>query len=268
MKNKFSIGIQLFSVRDDMEADPVKTLTALKEMGYDGVELAGTYGMSAVEVKAILDEIGLELVSAHVGPDLLEQEEILADYAATGMKYIVIPWFPAPKDEKELENAVAKIRGIAERCRAHGMQLLYHNHDFELETVGGRCILDAYYEDIPADLLQTELDMCWVNVGGKEPAAYLRKYTGRAPVVHLKDFTGSKSANMYSLIDSEDGQAGASTTFEFRPVGYGRQEVPELVKAAENAGSHWLIVEQDEPAMGFSRMRCAEMSVRYLRSFL
>ena len=265
---QWPIAIQVYSVRDQAEQDFAGTMRALKEMGYDGVELAGTYGMSAVEVKAILDEIGLELVSAHVGPDLLEQEEILADYAATGMKYIVIPWFPAPKDEKELENAVAKIRGIAERCRAHGMQLLYHNHDFELETVGGRCILDAYYEDIPADLLQTELDMCWVNVGGKEPAAYLRKYTGRAPVVHLKDFTGSKSANMYSLIDSEDGQAGASTTFEFRPVGYGRQEVPELVKAAENAGSHWLIVEQDEPAMGFSRMRCAEMSVRYLRSFL
>ena len=73
MKNKFSIGIQLFSVRDDMEADPVKTLTALKEMGYDGVELAGTYDMSAVKIKTILDEIGLELVSAHVGPDLLEQ---------------------------------------------------------------------------------------------------------------------------------------------------------------------------------------------------
>ena len=265
---QWPIAIQVYSVRDQAEQDFAGTMRALKEMGYDGVELAGTYGMSAVEVKAILDEIGLELVSAHVGPDLLEQEEILADYAATGMKYIVIPWFPAPKDEKELENAVAKIRGIAERCRAHGMQLLYHNHDFELETVGGRCILDVYYEDIPADLLQTELDMCWVNVGGKEPAAYLRKYTGRAPVVHLKDFTGSKSANMYSLIDSEDGQAGASTTFEFRPVGYGRQEVPELVKAAENAGSHWLIVEQDEPAMGFSRMRCAEMSVRYLRSFL
>ncbi len=265
---QWPIAIQVYSVRDQAEQDFAGTMRALKEMGYDGVELAGTYGMNAVEVKAILDEIGLELVSAHVGSNLLEQEEILADYAATGMKYIVLPCFPAPKDEKELENAVAKIRGIAERCRAHGMQLLYHNHDFELETVGGRCILDAYYEDIPADLLQTELDMCWVNVGGKEPAAYLRKYTGRAPVVHLKDFTGSKSANMDGLIDSEDGQAGASTTFEFRPVGYGRQEVPELVKAAENAGSHWLIVEQDEPAMGFSRMRCAEMSVRYLRSFL
>lgn len=255
---QWPIAIQVYSVREQAKQDFAGTMRALKEMGYDGVELAGTYDMSAVEIKAILDEIGLELVSAHVGPDLLEQEEILADYAATGMKYIVIPWFPAPKDEKELENAVAKIRGIAERCRSHGMQLLYHNHDFELETVGGRCILDAYYEDIPADLLQTELDMCWVNVGGKEPAAYLRKYTGRAPVVHLKDFTGSKS---------KDGQTGALTTFEFRPVGYGRQDVPELVKAAEDAGSHWLIVEQDEPGMGFSSMRCAEMSVRYLRSF-
>ncbi len=265
---QWPIAIQVYSVREQAEQDFVGTMKALKEMGYDGVELAGTYDKTAVEIKAILDEIGLELVSAHVGPDLLEQEEILADYAATGMKYIVIPWFPAPKDETELEAAIARIRKIAERCRAHGMQLLYHNHDFELETIGDRCILDAYYEEIPAELLQTELDMCWVNVGGKEPTSYLRKYTGRAPVVHLKDFTGSKSENMYDLIDTDNAQTEAPKAFEFRPVGYGRQEVPALVEAAEAAGSNWLIVEQDMPSMGLTPMQCAEKSVRYLRSFL
>lgn len=266
---KWPIALQVYSVRENAEQDFAGTMRQVKEMGYDGVELAGTYGMTAVEIKAILDEVGLELVCAHVGPDLLEQDDILADYAATGMKYIALPWFAEPKTPEELTVALARIRKIGERCRACGLQLLYHNHDFEFDKVDGRYILDAYYEEIPADLLQTELDLCWVNVGGEEPAAYLRKYSGRAPVVHLKDFTGSKSANMYGLIDSDGDAAEAPvSTFEFRPIGYGRQDVPALAQAAEDVGSQWLIVEQDEPSMGRSRMECAQMSVRYLRSFL
>lgn len=265
---KWPIALQVYSVREDAEKDFAGTMRKLKEMGYDGVELAGTYGKTAVEIKAVLDEVGLELVSAHVGPDLLEQDEVLADYAATGIKYVALPWCPEPTTAEELAAGLNRIRKIGERCRAAGLQLLYHNHDFELKDLDGRCILDTYYEEIPAELLQTELDLCWVNVGGQEPAAYLRKYTGRAPVVHLKDFTGVKSANMYGLIDSDTKGGSAPATFEFRPIGYGRQDVPSLVSAAEDAGAQWLVVEQDEPSLGRTRMECAEMSIRYLRSFL
>ncbi len=265
---QWPIALQVFSVREDAERDFAGTMRKVKAMGYDGVELAGTYGKTAVEIKAILDEVGLALVSAHVGPDLLEQDDILADYAAAGLQHIVVPWYPEPKTAEELNTAIARIRRIGERCRERGMQLLYHNHDFEFSKLNDRYILDTYYEEIPADLLQTELDLCWVNVGGEEPAAYLRKYTGRAPIVHIKDFTGSKSAGMYDLIDSDVTAEAPTAAFEFRPVGYGRQEVPVLVKAAEDAGCEWLIVEQDSPSMGRTPLECAEMSVRYLRSFL
>lgn len=265
---QWPIALQVFSVREDAERDFAGTMRKVKAMGYDGVELAGTYGKTAVELKAILDEIGLTLVSAHVGPDLLEQDEVLADYAAAGLQYIAVPWYPEPKTAEELSVAIARIRRIGERCRERGMQLLYHNHDFEFNKLDGQYILDAYYAGIPADLLQTELDMCWVNVGGAEPAAYLRKYTGRAPIVHLKDFTGSKTTGMYDLIDSDVTAEAPTAAFEFRPVGYGRQEVPVLVQAAEDAGCGWLIVEQDMPSMGRTPLECAEMSIRYLRSFL
>ena len=124
-------------------------------------------------------------------------------------------------------------------------------------------------EDIEAvdpDLVQTEIDVCWVKYAGVDPAAYLRKYAGRAPVVHLKDFFGQKSENMYELIGIETRAPKRPDGFEFRPVGYGLQDVPSIVEASEKAGAEWLIVEQDKPSMGFTALESAKKSIDYLRS--
>lgn len=266
---KWPIALQVYSVRDAAAEDFAETMRRVKEMGYDGVELAGLYDMgSAVACKKVLDQVGLELVSAHVGFEFLEDDAALDDYAATGMKFIAIPWMPAPKDAAELDTAIARIRNVAERCKARGMQLLYHNHDFEFAKIDGRYILEHYYCEIPADLLQTELDTCWVNVGGEEPSAYVRKYSGRAPVLHLKDFVGGKSENMYALIGSDAAKEDSAGKFEFRPVGFGKQNFPEILAAAEDAGTEWLVVEQDSSSMGKTSMECAEMSADYLKSIL
>lgn len=257
---KWPIAIQVYSVRDEATKDFEGTMRSLKEMGYDGVELAGLYGMeSAVACKKVLDQVGLELVSAHVPFDALENDAALDDYAATGIKYVAIPWMPAPKDEEELKACIARIRNAGERCKARGMQLLYHNHDFEFEKINDKYILDTYYEEIPADLLQTELDTCWVNVGGEEPAAYVRKYTGRAPVVHLKDFfmSGKLPSHLYALIGlDEEEKEEEESTFEFRPFGSGMQDMKAILDASVDAGASWVVVEQDEPSMDLSRMEC------------
>lgn len=266
---KWPVALQVYSVRDAATEDFVGTMRKLKDMGYDGVELAGLYGMeSAVACKKVLDEIGLELVSAHIGFDVLEDDAKLDDYAATGMKFAAIPWMVAPNDEKELEEAIARIRNVGERCKARGIQLLYHNHDFEFNKINGKYILDTYYSEIPADLLQTELDTCWVNVGGEVPADYVRKYTGRAPIVHLKDFVGSKSENMYALIGTDTAKEDSAGKFEFRPVGSGKQDFPAILKAAEDAGAGWVVVEQDSPALDKTPLECAEMSINYLKSIM
>ena len=266
---KWPIALQVYSVRDAATEDFAGTMRAVKEMGYDGVELAGLYGLeSAVACKKVLDEVGLELVSAHVGFDALEDDAQLDDYAATGVKFVAIPWMVAPKNEEELNAAIARIRNCGERCKARGIQMLYHNHDFEFEKINGKYILDTYYAEIPADLLQTELDTCWVNVGGENPSDYVRKYTGRAPIVHLKDFTGSKSENMYALIGTDTAKEDSAGKFEFRPVGYGKQDFPSILAAAEDAGAGWVVVEQDSPALDKTPLECAKMSIDYLKSIM
>ena len=106
---------------------------------------------------------------------------------------------------------------IGKACKAHGIQTLYHNHDFEFAKMpDGRYALDYIYDTIPADLLQTELDTCWVKVAGEDPAAYVRKYTGRSPLVHLKDFhKEGKPANMYKLIGTDVEEEESHGVFPF-----------------------------------------------------
>ena len=259
------IALQVYSVRDYAAEDFKGTMEKVKAMGYDGVELAGLYGHTAVELKKILDEVGLELVSAHVPVAELEKDEVLDDYAASGLKYVVIPWMKVDATENGVAEGIKTIKAIGERCKVRGLQLLYHNHDFEFEKINDKYILDTYYSEISDELLQTEIDTCWVNVGGEKPDTYVKKYNGKAPIVHLKDFAGKKSENMYALIGSNTNKEDSEGVFEFRPVGYGLQDIPAIIKASEDAGAKWLVVEQDKPSMDKTAMESVEMSINYLK---
>ncbi len=269
---KFPVGIQVYSVRDAAEKDLKGMLKALKEMGYDGVEFAGLYGYAPEEVKAMIEEIGLVPVSAHVPiEDLLaDTAGEVAKYKLIGCKYIAIPWLGEDRrpGHPRYAETLADIEMIAKEAKKQGITLLYHNHDFEFVRVdGGDYALDVMYNNIPADLLQTELDTCWVNVGGEDPAAYVRKYTDRAPIVHLKDFVGEKSANMYELIGDDDTKvSNEPSTFHFAYVGGGKQDFPSIIEASEQANALWLVVEQDNPNEGMTSMECAKKSREYLKT--
>ena len=246
------VAVQVYSVRDDAERDFKGTMQKIKDMGYDGVELAGLYGMKPAEVKAILEEVGLVPLSAHVPFQELEAdiEGTVAQYKEIGMQYIAIPYLmeeDRPGTEKFLKN-IETFKKIGEACKKVGITLLYHNHDFEfVKMPNGQYALDYIYTEIPADLLQTELDICWVKVAGEEPVDYIKKYAGRAPVVHLKDFyKEGKPANMYELIGIETEKKEETGKFEFRPVGHGMQNIPPVLDAALEAGSKWVVVEQDQ----------------------
>ena len=139
-------------------------------------------------------------------------------------------------------------------------------HDFEFAKIDGKYALDVLYDTVPAEYLQTELDVCWVNVGGEVPADYIRKYSGRPPVVHLKDFHGEKSENMYELIGINTAAPKRPSNFDFRPVGSGLNDFPAILEAAAESGAQWVIVEQDNPSMGLTPLQCAEKSRNYLKS--
>ena len=267
------IGLQLYSVRDAMEKDFKGTLQQVKAMGYDGVEFAGLFNNSPAQVKAWCEEIGLNPISAHVplADMLADIDKVIADYKAVGCKYIVVPYVTEerrPGGELFMQM-VEEIRAIGEKCKAAGLVLLYHNHDFEFKKLeSGEFGLDYLYANVPADLLQTELDQCWVKYSGQDPVAYLQKYSGRSPVVHLKDFhkEGEQEGDPYALIGLNEGEKKENTAFEFRPLGKGVQDIPSIIAASEAAGSKWLIVEQDQPSMGKSPMECVAMSLEYLKS--
>lgn len=267
----FPIALQLYSVRTDMEADFEGTLKKVKEFGYDGVEFAGLYGKTAAEVKKMCDEIGLVPISAHVPySELLKGEETFKAYAEIGCKYIVIPWIGAEYLAGGENNAefIENVKKFGELANANGMKLCYHNHDFEFQKVDGEYKLDRLYSDVSADLLLTQLDTCWVNVGGENPSDYIRKYNGRIEIIHLKDFVGGKSENMYGLIgaDGKEKAEDTSKKFELRPVGCGVQNFPAILDACKEVGATWVVVEQDEPSMGKTRLECAEVSINYLKS--
>lgn len=266
------VAIQVYSVREDAAADLRGTLEKIKEMGYDGVEFAGLYGNSPEDVRAMCEEIGLVPISAHVPfVDMLKNPYgLLADYAKIGCKYVAVPYLnPEHRpDNANFDYVVDFIEVLGKAAKALGIQLLYHNHDFEFMTIDGKYALDILYERVPAELLGTELDVCWVNVGGENPSEYIKKYAGRCPVVHLKDFYGEKSDDMYELIGIDKKAPARPSGFEFRPVGSGMQDFPSIVKSATESGAEWFVVEQDKPSMGLTPLECAKKSIDYVRSIL
>jgi sugar phosphate isomerase/epimerase len=266
--------LQLYNVREDLKKDFDGTLKQVAGLGYKYVELAlaQSYGKTAAEFKASLDKAGLIAVSAHVPyRDMIgDPEKVIGFHIDIGCKFIVIP-FLAVEDRStgpnydEVKKNIVKLGEVVNR---KGAVLLYHNHEFEFVDYKGKYALDDLYDSIPADILQTEIDTCWAKVGGVVPAEYILKYTGRAPVVHLKDFDTSQCGKIkaeYDLIgEAKKARASSPGTFPFRAVGYGVQDIPAILKASEKAGAKWVVVEQDLPSPGKTPIECARDSLNYL----
>ena len=185
-----------------------------------------------------------------------------------GVKYIVIPWYDGSKlpGNAAWEETKKLFTKISDEAKQNGMSLLYHNHDFEFQKMAdGRYALDYIYDTIPADLLQTEVDTCWVKVAGEDPAAYVKKYTGRSPLVHLKDFhKEGRPANMYQLIGSEVEEKEGLGSFEVRPVSHGDQDFGTILEASVEAGAQWVVGEQDQ-SNGRTPMEAITLSRQYLK---
>ena len=248
---KFKVGIQLYSVRKQMNEDFYGTLKAIKEAGYDYVEFAGYYGKSAEEVRAILDELGLECISVHQTPDIFfEQGKAAVDYLNTiGAKYCAIPWYKVDNFKNDFDGTVELFKKASDILAEGGIRLCYHNHDFEFQKIDGEYILDKLYAAMDGKL-EGEVDTCWVHYAGVDPVQYILKYKGQMNLLHLKDFecTNLAAGPVYALINSNGEAKGsrASNGFKFTPLGKGRQDFASILEAAEEVGIEYVIYEQDE----------------------
>jgi sugar phosphate isomerase/epimerase len=216
-----NIGLQLYSVRDALNADYVGTLEAVKTMGYVGVELFGNH-LPAPEIKALLERIGLVAIAHHFVLGELE-----ADFAAcaeraqaVGTNTMVCAW-SMPTPEQPWEAILSALERIAAKAKQAGFEFLYHNHDHEiLQTVSGQRVMDAILERVDG-----EIDVAWVTAGKADAVAYLEQHAKKTKLIHVKDvrFAGEK----------------------WQTVELGQGQVPLEAVLVVKTASPWLVIEQD-----------------------
>lgn len=250
MRN-LKIAAQVYSVREEAERDLKGTLKSLKEMGYDGVEFAGLYDHAAVDIRKLMDSIGLVSPSAHVPITAFEKDMIdtIKAYRVLGCRYIGIPSLPreAFYGGEKHEETMQTLRLISDKLKVWNQILMYHNHSFEFEkTDKGNYLLDNFYATLSPDEIKTEFDTCWIKVAGEDPVAYLKAYAGRCPVVHMKDF--KREADKVVLV----------------ALGDGEMDIQAVADQAIRSGTDWLVIEQDNHTYG-SPMENMAKSLDYLR---
>lgn len=274
MIRKLPVGIQVYGLRDLLENTPEQfpaVMKQVKELGYDGVELAGLYGLDPTFIRDMLAEIGLTPLSAHVplADMTADIEKVIADYQLIGVDYLVVPYLP--EEYRHLTPGypvvIEEMKKIGAAVKAAGMKLLYHNHNFEFVRLeDGTFGFDDIYRQVPADLLMVEPDTCWIKVAGQDPVEYIHKYGSRCEVIHLKDFVKEGNPqNLYKLIGIETEKKEEDTGFfEFRSVGFGQMLWEPILNASLEAGAKWVVVEQDEH-YDLPPMECARRSREYLK---
>jgi sugar phosphate isomerase/epimerase len=244
-----TIGVQLYTVRRELEKDFEGTLARVAGLGYREVEFAGYFNHPPKEVGAVLARHNLTSPAAHVQlADLRAglQGSIEAAHRI-GHKYLLLAWTP-PEERKSLDD----YRRLADLCnrageqtKQAGVQFAYHNHDFEFAAVEGRVPYDLLLERMDAELVKLEMDLYWIVKGGARPLDYFKKYPGRFHLLHVKDM--DSTPRRY-----------------FTEVGRGVIDFKPIFASAGRAGVRHYFVEQDEtPGSPFDSLK---ISIDYLRN--
>jgi len=242
----------MYTVREAAAEDFPGALRRVAELGYDAVELAGMHDLSVTELGQLLTDLGLKVVSGHVPlPDLRSSlEQRIETYLALGADYLVCPWLPPEERSNEdgFRSIAAELDQIGARCRAQGLQFCYHHHDFELVQFSGKYGLDILLLNSDPAHVQLEADTYWLKVAGVDPADYIHRWSGRVPLVHIKDVTASEPPT-------------------FGEVGSGILDWDEILKTSKKAGTKWYIVEQDRcPGDPFASLQISIENYRQLVS--
>jgi sugar phosphate isomerase/epimerase len=245
------LSIQLYTLRSMNDLDRI--LDTVAAAGYRYVETVGSHLDDATNVRAKLDARGLRSSSTHVGlAALRERPDAVADAARTlGFEHLFMP--AVPPEQRDMDAAGWRALGrelaqIAERFAKQGLQLGYHNHDWELKPKGqGTTALDLIFEGAGAGPLTWQADVAWLVRGDALPKAWLERYRDRLTSAHVKDIApeGEKK--------DEDGWAD---------VGAGVLDWRDLWQACRANGARWMVVEHDKPS---DPVRSARASFEFLK---
>lgn len=243
------IGLQLYSVKELSEKDFLGTIAEVAKAGYDGVEFAGYFGISAKELKKALDANGLKACGSHLPIDALEKDldGLIAFSHEIGSPYIICPYIGGNRvgNADAWKRTAEQFNAIGKKCVENNLLFGYHNHDFEFVKYGDKMAYDIMLEGTDPKNLFLELDTYWVHYAGMDLAGFMNKYSKRIKLLHMKD--------RISLEDKNNTE-----------IGKGIMDIPAIVKAGKKLGAYWYIVEQeyfDIPAI-----RSITESLTYMRS--
>ncbi|MDD2955473.1 MAG: sugar phosphate isomerase/epimerase [Oscillospiraceae bacterium] len=273
------VGIQLFSVKEHLKADPVGTLKKVSDLGYKYIETFGhpqkgdesTFGLglSRKEAKSLLNSLGLTVVGAHFYPLLPECLEEYCDYYADlGVPQVGCggTWEADIAEKAPLLNEAGRI------AKKHGLRYYYHNHYQEYCTVNGEYILHQFARDTDPELVYFELDSFWAARGGMDPVKEMEFLKGRLILLHQKDFgkNASQPLNVFELLDrgspvtSEIYQANRPTD-TFAEVGTGILPIQTYIDKGNEVGVSHILLEQDKTAM--NEIDSIRLSMEAFRKF-
>ncbi len=246
------VGLQLYTVRGEMKKDFEGTIAKVAQTGYKEVEFAGYFDHTPQQVRDILEKNGLTAPACHVPYNVLGDKwpGVLDAAHAVGHQYIVCPWIDDDirKRPEGWKEAADTFNRAAEAAKKAGIQFAYHNHNFEFIKIDGKYAYDILLESTDAQLVQMEMDLCWMTIAGQDPLKYFAKYPGRFPLVHVKDVS--------KVPTSADGSPVAidNVTVGMVAVGSGVIDFKRIFAKASIAGIRHYFVEDDEPKSPFEEI--------------
>ena len=243
-----NVGIQLYTLRDQMAVDFEGTLAAIAKMGYSEVEFAGYYDRSPSKIKAILAELNLSATASHVPIEIVESklEKTIEAAVTLGLRYIVVPYLSAKRrtsldDYRKIAN---QLNSAGELAAKAGIQLAYHNHDFEFQLMDGQIPYNVLLSQTDPDLVKMELDLFWIIKGGHNPVEYFHTHPGRFHLCHIKDMSSAGK-----MVD----------------VGKGEIDFAQILSHSTLAGFRHFYVEHDQPTDSLASAAYSFQNVNNLR---
>lgn len=249
-------GIQLYTLRSEMDKDPKNVLHKVAEFGYNQVEnYEGQQGlwwnMGHKEFKALCNDLGLDPISSHC--NFAENfEEKAAQAAEVGMKYLIAPWVGPQKKMDDFKRISDTFNQCGEICRQNGMRFAYHNHDYSFVELEGQLPQDVMMQNTDPKLVDFEMDIYWVVTAGADPVEWLKKYPGRWKLSHVKDREKDAPAN----------KRDASCI-----LGQGSIDMVPILKTAKELGMEYFIVEQ-EKYEGTTPLDSAKADAEYMKALV